>query len=70
MSSPRLSTREKNEIVVLYESGRAKEAAEKFGVHPSYPRILARRREQMRLTPRQKRRIESLDKRPAMNHGE
>jgi hypothetical protein len=70
MSAPRLSIKQKNEIVQMYHAGQAREAAAKHGVDPTYPCILARRRETKKLSPRQKRRIESLDRPREMNHGE
>ena len=46
MSGPRLSEAQKDEIVELYREGlNGAWIAQKYGVDPSYPRILARRRE-------------------------
>jgi transposase-like protein len=45
MSAPRLSELEKREIVKAYRRGDPiKEIALRFGVHQSYPVILAKRR--------------------------
>lgn len=45
MSAPRLSEFEKREILKAYRRGDPiRDIANKFGVHQSYPAILARRR--------------------------
>lgn len=44
MSAPRLSAAVKREIVISYRAGvKTKDIADRFGVHESYPGVLAKR---------------------------
>lgn len=46
MSAPRLSAAQKSEILQAYGRGeRLKDIAARFGVHQSYPGVLAKRRQ-------------------------
>lgn len=45
MSAPRLTSTDKGNILAAYVSGEPiKSISERFGVHPSYPGLLAKRR--------------------------
>lgn len=45
MSAPRLSERVKREIIIAYQRGEAvRSIAERYGIHESYPGVLAKRR--------------------------